>query len=105
MKYGGNITQIVVSSLKKQCGIQIIFTTRITCLPSLKPSVDKILKSHYDTTRKSEHQWKDSHWDNASLTTVVQRIISNDVARLKNKGQIEAINIRNLKREINTRGE
>ena len=82
VQYRGNITQNFESRLKKLCEFQIIFTTRElrTCLPTLKSTFDKNLKSHvlykvicngcssiyfgetsrHVTTRISEHQKKDS---------------------------------------------
>ena len=82
VQYRGNISENFAGRLKKLCDNQIIFTTRKlrTCLPTLKPSFDKNLKSHvvykvtcngcssiyvgqtsrHVTTRISENQKKDS---------------------------------------------
>ena len=82
VQYRGIITQNFASRLKNYCDIQMIFTTKNlrTCLPTLKSSFDKNLKSlvvykvtskgcnsiyvgqtsRHVTTRISEHQKKDS---------------------------------------------
>ena len=92
-------TQNFESRLKQLCDIQIIFPTRKlrTCLPTLKLSFNKNLKSHelyrftcngcsfnyvgqtsrYITTRISEHQKRIPLWENTSLNVVVQRRVLN----------------------------
>ena len=78
----GNLTQNFASKLKKLCELHIVFATRKLrlCIPTLKSSFDKDLKSHvvyeikcngcgsiyvgqtsrHVTTRITEHQKKDS---------------------------------------------
>ena len=82
LQYRGNLTQNFASKLKKLCELQVVFTTRKlrACLPTLKSSFDRDLKSHvvyeikcngcgsiyfgqtsrHVTTRITEHQKKDS---------------------------------------------
>ena len=84
LQYRGNLTQNVASKLKKLCELQVVFTERKSrsCLPTLKSSFARDLKSHvvyeikcngcgsiyveqtsrHVTTRISEHQKKDSRW-------------------------------------------
>ena len=109
VQYGGSIFQNFASRLKKLCDIPIIFTTGKlrTCLPTLKSSSDKNLKSHvvnkvtcngcssiyvgqtsrHDATRITRRRIP--LWDNTSFNVVLQRIILNGrflmhVAWLKN---------------------
>ena len=82
LQYRGNLTQNFASKPKKLCELQVVFTTRKlrSCLPTLKSSFDRDLKSHvvyeikcngcgsiyvgqtsrHVTTRITEHQKKDS---------------------------------------------
>ena len=124
--------EVFASRLKKLCDIKIIFTTRKlrTCLPTLKSPFDKNLKSHvvykvtcngcnsiyvgqnsqHITTRFSEHQKKDSpvgqhfveycgtthnvKWENLDSCREVEKLMT-----------IEAIYIKKLRPQINTRDE
>ena len=82
LQYRGNLTQNLASKLKKLCELQVVFTTRKlrSCLPTLKSSFDRDLKSHvvyeikcngcgsiyfgqtsrHVTARITQHQKKDS---------------------------------------------
>ena len=131
VQYRGNITQNFASRLKKLCDIQIIFTTRKlrTCLPTLKSPFVKNLKSHvvhkvtcngsssiyvgqtsHVTTRISEHQKRYSpggqHLVECSGTTHNVKWEIFDACRGVEKPMtIEAIYIKKLKPQINTRDE
>ena len=132
VQYRGNITQNIASRLKKLCDIQIIFTTRKlrTCLPTLKSPFDKNLKSHVVykitckgcssiyvgqtsrdvTTRISEHQKKDSpvgqHLVECCGTTHNVKWEILDACRgVEKLMKIEAIYIKRVKPQLNTRGE
>ena len=82
LQYRGNLTPNFASNVKKLCELQVVFTTRKlrSCLPTLKSSFDRDLKSHvvyeikcnrcgsiyvgqtsrHVTTRITEHQKRDS---------------------------------------------
>ena len=82
LQYRGNLTQNFASKLRKLCELQEVFTTRKlrSCLPTLRSSFDRDLKSHVEyeikyngcgsiyveqtsrhlTTRITKHQKKDS---------------------------------------------
>ena len=132
VQYRGNITQNFASRLKKLCDIQIIFTTRKlrTCLPTLKSPFDENLKSHvvykvtcngcnsiyfgqtsrHVITRISEHQQKDSpvgqHLVECCGTTQsVKWEILDACCGVEKLMMIEAIYIKKLKPQLNTRDE
>ena len=120
------------SRLKKLCNIQIIFRARKlrTCLPTLKSPFDKSLKSYvvynvtsngsssiyvgqtsrHVTTRISEHQKKDSpvgqHLVECCGTTHNVKWEILDACRgVEKLMTIEAISIKKLKPQLNTRDE
>ena len=132
VQYRGNITQNFAIRPKKLCDFQIIFTTRKlrTCLPTLKSPFDKNLKSHvvykvtcngcssiyvgetsrHVTTRTSEHRKKDSpvtqHLVECCGTTHNVNWEIHDACREVEKLMtIEAIYIKKLKPQLNTRDE
>ena len=131
VQYRENITQNFESRLKKLCDIQIIFTTRKlrTWLPTLKSPFDKNLKSHvykvtcngcssiyvgqtsrHVTTRISEHQKKGSpvgqHLVECFGTTHNVKWETLDACRgVEKLMTIEAIYIKKLKPQLNTRDE
>ena len=132
VQYRGNIKQNFANKMKKLCDIQIIFKTRKlgTCLPSLKSPFDKNLKSHvvykvtsngcssiyvgqtsqHFTTRISEHQKKDSlvgqrFFECCGTTHNVKWEILDACRGVEKLMTIEAIYIKKLKPELNTRDE
>ena len=130
VQYRGNIAPYVVSRLKKLCDIQIIFTRKVrTFLPTQKSSLDKNLKSHvlykvtcngcssiyvgqtsrHVTTRISEHQKKDSpvgqHLVECGGTAHIEWDILDECPGVEKLMAIEAIYIKKLKPQLNTRDE
>ena len=132
LQYRGNLTQNFASKLKKLCELQVVFTTRKlrSCLPTLKSSFDRDLKSHvvyeikcngcgsiyvgqtsrHVTTRITEHQKKDSQVGQhlvecrGATNDIEWRIL--DACRSVEKLMIiEAIYISKLKPALNTRDE
>ena len=132
LQYRGNLTQNFASKLKKLCELQVVFTTRKlrSCLPNLKSSFDRDLKSHvvyeikcngcgsiyvgqtsrHVTTRITEHQKKDSQVGQhlvecrGATNDIEWRIL--DACRSVEKLMIiEAIYISKLKPALNTRDE
>ena len=132
LQYRGNLTQNFASKLKKLCELQVVFTTRKfrSCLPTLKSSFDRELKSHvvyeikcigcrsiyvgrasrHVTTRITEHQKKDSQVDQhlvecrGAMNDIEWKIL--DACRTVEKLMIiEAIYISKLKPALNTRDE
>ena len=132
MQYRGNLSVRLKQKLQKISRLNVIFTTRKlkTCVPSLKSSFDKDLKSHvvyeiscsgcestyvgqtcrHVTTRIAEHQKLDSpvglHVSNCcgAAKAFTWRVIdqSTDTEKLIT---IEALHIRQRKPKINTRDE
>ena len=90
LQYIGNFTQNFASKLKKLCEMQVVFTTRKlrSCLPTLKSSFFRDLKSH--VVYEIKCNWCGSIY---ACRTVEKLMI------------IEAIYISKLKPELNTRDE
>ena len=132
LQYRGNLTQNFAGKLKKLCELQVVFTTRKlrSCLPTLKSSFDRHLKSHvvneiecnrcgsiyvgqtsrHVTTRITEHPKKDSQ---VGQHLVACRGATNDIEwkildawrTVEKLMIIEAIYISKLKPALNTRYE
>ena len=132
LQYTGNISNAFVKKLNKIHRVQTVFVTRKlrSCLPSLKSSFDKDIKSHmvykltcvackpiyvgqtcrHITTRVAEHAKADSPMGvhaiecNGNKTATQWKILD----RCRNQSKLmtlEAIYIRALKPAINTRHE
>ena len=129
LQYRGNLTQNFASKLEKLCELQVVVTTRKlrSCLPTLKPSFDRDLKSHvvyvikrngcgfiyfwqtsrHVTTRITEHQKKDSQVGQhlvecLGATNDIEWKILDACRTLEKLMIIESIYISKLKPALNT---